>query len=103
MHVSLYANTRSDDLNLGEVFQTMSKKEHTKVWTSVLKAVGPIVDDGRFLSQEEEEEEEEDMVCERCRRISRSSTRKRRAGGRFASKSRSEPYDIARQALMSLL
>lgn len=33
----------------------MSKKEHTKVWTAVLKAVAPIVDEGRFLSQEQEQ------------------------------------------------
>lgn len=45
---------RSDDLNLGEVFQTMSRKDHTRVWTSVLKAVAPIVDEGRFLAHEEE-------------------------------------------------
>lgn len=55
---------RSDDLNLGEVFQTMPKKDHTRVWASVLKAVAPIVDEGRFLAQEEEEEEEEkEEVC----------------------------------------
>lgn len=53
---------RSDDLNLGEVFQTMSKKDHTRVWTSVLKAVAPIVDEGRFLVQEEEEEEADNEV-----------------------------------------
>lgn len=55
----LCSTSRSDDLNLGEVFQTMSKKEHTKVWTSVLKAVGPIVEEGRFLCQEEDQ----DQVC----------------------------------------
>ena len=57
---------RSDDLNLGEVFQTMSKKDHTRVWASVLKAVAPIVDEGRFLAQEEEEEEEEEEKEEVC-------------------------------------
>lgn len=57
---------RSDDLNLGEVFQTMSKKEHTRVWSWVLKAVAPIVDEGRFLAQQQEEEEEEDEVCSTC-------------------------------------
>lgn len=47
---------RSDDLNLGEVFQTMSKKEHNRVWTRVLEAVAPIVEQGGFLSSQEEEE-----------------------------------------------
>lgn len=31
----------------------MSKKEHTRVWASVLKAVAPIVDEGRFFSQQQ--------------------------------------------------
>lgn len=63
-----FACQRSDDLILGEVFQTMSKKEHTKVWTSLLKTVAPIVDEGRFLSQEEQEEGEE-QVCQRVNAI----------------------------------
>ncbi|CAM9531234.1 unnamed protein product [Ectocarpus fasciculatus] len=53
-------SSRSDDLNLGEVFQTMSKKEHNRVWTRVLEAVAPIVEQGRFLSSQEEEENDDE-------------------------------------------
>ncbi|CAM9742427.1 unnamed protein product, partial [Pylaiella littoralis] len=86
-----FACQRSDDLNLGEVFQTMSKKEHTKVWTSLLKTVAPIVDEGRFLSQEEQEEGEE-QVCQRVNAImvlpqlsSRSRSRSRSNGATLAA------------------
>ncbi len=58
---------RSDDLNLGEVFQAMSKKEHTRVWTSVLKAVAPIVDEGRFFRSQHQQGQQGDEV--RCRKV----------------------------------
>lgn len=53
--LSLEFVRRSDDLNLEEVFQTMPKKEHTRVWTRLLEVVTPIVEEGRFLYQDEEE------------------------------------------------
>ena len=44
---------RSDDLNLGEVFEAMSKKDHQRLWGGVLSVVAPLVEEGRFLLQEQ--------------------------------------------------
>lgn len=49
----LWDNTRSDDLNLSEVFETLSKKEHQRLWERVLAVVSPIVEERRFLPQDE--------------------------------------------------
>lgn len=44
---------RSDDLNLGEVFEAMSKKDHQRLWGGALSVVSPVVEEGRFLLQEQ--------------------------------------------------
>lgn len=46
--------SRSDSLNLGEVFQAASKKDHQKLWNGVLEVVQPIVDEGRWLPAAED-------------------------------------------------
>ncbi|CAM9656902.1 unnamed protein product, partial [Ectocarpus sp. 13 AM-2016] len=66
---------RSDDLNLGEVFQTMSKKEHNRVWTRVLEAVAPIVEQGSFVSSQEEEESDDEEEREEEENSTREAKR----------------------------
>lgn len=51
--------SRSDDLNLGEVFEAMSKKDHQRLWGGVLSVVSPVVEEGRFLLQDEQVKGEE--------------------------------------------
>ncbi|CAM9206403.1 unnamed protein product, partial [Phaeothamnion confervicola] len=50
---------RTDEFSLGELCQALSKKDHERVWKGVLTFVRPIVEERRFLGEEDSDDDDE--------------------------------------------